>query len=214
MPHRPSLPTLASLALLLLPSVSTAQGMASEAPQSRRTDEAARMAAVQPLPTELRPAAGVARVVGGTLETVQESGNGVVCQLDDPADESFIVHCYPTEMWGLILRYRELSDALNSRRDARKQIQDEIEAGRWTLPEGPVMGYHMWGPEAGYDWATGHHTEEIAKWQTIHVPYATAEAMGVTTQQEHSEHGLPGMMPYMVNSGEWLAHVMIRHSTW
>ena len=42
------------------------------------------------------------------------------------------------------------------------------------------------------------------RWQSLHIPHAIAESMGVITEPE-------GDMPYVMDSGNLWSHVMIVH---
>jgi hypothetical protein len=77
-----------------------------------------------------------------------------------------------------------------------------MKAGEFRMTMKPTAGYRMSGPitsliDNGTAW-----TKEMSRWQSIHIPMATAESLGVTTKNEPP-------MPYVMSSGELWAHVMI-----
>ena len=53
-------------------------------------------------------------------------------------------------------------------------------------------------------------TGRLARWQSLHVPFATARAMGLPEESEISDAMRP-LMPYVMASGTWWSHVMIEH---
>lgn len=171
-------------------------------------------AAVLPLPTSMQADAGVWRLEPDGHRTVlRRSENGFSCMYSAAAQERdrFDVRCYSDELWPAILRGWEVFEASGSFEDRNARIHSEIEAGSLSIPMHPTAGYRMLGPGSDFDWDTGQAGAEIRKWQSIHFPFRTAEEMGLTEDEELSEPGLPGQMPYVMASGTWWAHVMIVH---
>jgi hypothetical protein len=124
-------------------------------------------------------------------------------------------------MWPALIRYLRIEAQLDAsiRGQARSEardahMQEAIESGELVLPDHPTAAYRMWGPASAYHWDTGEIEPEMAKWQMIMVPFATAEELGLPTTREHSEAGLPGIMPFMVGSGTWAAHISMHHEHW
>ncbi len=193
--------------LTMLLSATSAPTLAQEPSFRDRID-----AAVLPLPTSLREGAGVVRWTGpGQTEQLRESLNGMSCSVDDPSDDRFDVRCYHDEFWIAIRRARELGETLTSREAVNEQLRRESIAGQIHLPSAPTAGYRMLGPISAYDGQANEAGPEIAKWQSIHFPFNTAEEMGLPEARELNEPALPGLMPFVMASGTWWSHVMIVH---
>ena len=88
------------------------------------------------------------------------------------------------------------------------RIADEVKAGTLSLPKQAASAYRALGPAEAYDPSTGEVTSQMRIWHALHVPFATAEAMGLP-----DESMVPiaerARTPYVVASGTWWAHVMI-----
>jgi hypothetical protein len=169
-------------------------------------------AAVLPLPTDLRRDAGVLRrVAPGRLERLRQSKNGMSCSVDSPDDDRFDVRCYHDDFWSVIHRARELGRTLATRAELDERLRREIELGELSLPAAPTAGYRMLGPISAFDFESGQAGPEIAKWQSIHLPFRTAEEMGLTEARELNQPALSGLMPFVMASGTWWSHVMIVH---
>ena len=160
-------------------------------------------AALLPLPGSLRPGAGVVvHDTGGQPRELRPSANGMVCFGDEPRDSIFDVECYPRSLIPLTYRMRQLAAADMPESVLDQTIEAEVRSGKLELPTGPVASYHMWGPLSGYDWSTNTVTDTIAVWHMLHMPYGTAAAMGLPTNED-------GSHPYVMASGTYFAHVMI-----
>lgn len=212
---------------IIVAALLSASGLAAQEPEGAvahdgPTMEQAMDAALMPLPADLRVEAGVMRIVDYRMESVRDTQNGLYCSLDDPSDDQFIVDCYHEEFWPAVLESRRVRADLRSRmsmREANSQtdahIHGLLENGDLFIPDWPTAGYRMYGPLHAYDWDTGAFGPEISKWQEVHVPFRTAEEMGFSTVRgQHSEEGLPGLMPWVVFPGTWAASIRIMHAHW
>ena len=169
----------------------------------RVTPEQQRAAAVLPLPEPLRAGAAVMTIApDGTLQPLRKGTNGMICLTDTPADSLFDVRCYHESFMPLVNRRRVLVRSGLSDSAATGRLDAEVGQGSLRLPAGPTAGYRMLGPIAGYDPVHNRTTDLIDRWQSIHMPYATAAAMGVSEVAN-------GIEPYAMSSGTWWAHVMI-----
>ncbi len=167
------------------------------------TPEQLTAAAVLPLPLPLRSGAAVMTIAeDGTLRPLRAGTNGMICLADTPADSLFDVRCYHQSFMTLVTRRRVLARSRMADADVTRQIDAEVREGALKLPAGPTAGYRMLGPIHGYDAATNTTTDAIDRWQSLHIPYATAADMGVTEESV-------GIEPYAMASGTWWAHVMI-----
>lgn len=181
-----------------------------------RTLEAEMQAAMEALPSELRAGAGLIRFGDGEeLVWVREPENNVVCNLDDPEDDGFYVRCYHRDMWPAVRHWQAIYQELDGdRKAAYREFDRQVRDGEFVMHMAPSMGYAMQGPDYSYNWDTGAIRSEMAKWQEIYIPFATAEDLGATRYREHSEHGLPGFMPYVQVPGTAFARITIQHEAW
>ncbi len=160
-------------------------------------------AAVLPLPLALRADAAVMRrYPDGRLDTLRAGRNPMICYADAPGDTLFDVRCYHRDFVPLMRfvqsQYRAgVPDSLIDSAIARA-----VKAGGIRLPATPTAGYRMLGPISGFDAATTTAGAAIDRWQSVHIPYATAESAGLSAMEAGTE-------PYLMSAGTWWAHVMI-----
>ncbi|MEL1249924.1 hypothetical protein [Aurantiacibacter gilvus] len=161
--------------------------------------------ATLPLPTALRDDATIVSLDEDAAVRVLREGDGImVCMADPPGDDRFDARCYHREFITYIYRLRQLR-ALGVERSAIDlQIAEEMEAGTLHVTMAPTAGYRMIGPLTSLTEDATAWTDEMDRWQSLHIPRAIAENMGVITESE-------GNMPYVMASGELWSHVMIVH---
>lgn len=164
--------------------------------------------AVLPLPEQFRAGAGVVTFDSAQrIVELRKSSNGMVCARFHEA--AWDARCYSTSFAPLFFRARTLR--ASSPNEIDSQIAAEIRAGRLKVPSGPTAGYRMLGPASAYDPKTGRMTADMDIWQSIHMPFRTAEEIGLP-----DEHALTSAQqestPFVMASGTWWAHVMILHS--
>ncbi len=186
------------LILLLLTSPLTAQIRVPPPDEQIAT-------AVLPLPEALRAGAGV-RGYDASLKqiTLRQSTNGMICTGDRPGDAEFDVRCYERGFLAVIDRNKQLNRS-PSFSTPNPRFEAEIKSGRLKVPGHPTAGYRMLGPIAAYDPKTGTWTAAIETWQSVHFPYQTAAEIGLPVDRE-------SVLPYVMASGTWWAHVMIQHA--
>ena len=161
-------------------------------------------AAVLPLPQALRAGAGVGGYdAAGRPVMLRESRNGMVCTGDHPGDAVFDARCYDRAFRAVMDRRRQLVSEDSVQGPAR--FEAEVKAGKLAMPASPTAGYRMFGPIAAYDPRTRTFTSAIERWQSVHLPYRTASELRVAEEQE-------GTMPFVMSSGTWWSHVMIKHT--
>jgi hypothetical protein len=178
-------------------------GMAPAADAQTPTRAQQLAAAVLPLPPALRAGAGVVRLdAHGHPEEWRAARNGMVCLADEPGDSLFDVRCYHASFIPLLYRARQLAAAGIPDSSLDATLDREIHSGQLRLPDGPTAGYRMLGPVSGFDWATLTAGDAIDAWQSIHMPYRTAEQLGLPPAEN-------GIHPYVMSSGTWWSHVMI-----
>ncbi len=177
--------------------------------QDQVTDDVLRTA-VLPLPTDMREDAGVLRWVSRSeTEQLRPSRNGMSCSADRPEDDVLDVRCYHDDFWVAIRRVRALRGEVDSAEELDERLRDEAESLGWSMA--PTAGYRMLGPISALNVATGEAGPEIHKWQSVHFPFHTSEAIGLPEGREQNEPGLTGIMPFVMASGTWWSHVMIVH---
>ena len=163
-------------------------------------------AAVLPLPDALRNGAGVVRLDAALQPVVlRKSTNGMVCITDKPGDEKFDVRCYHESFIPAVYRAFQLGYSVSG-----EKVEAEIRAGKLQITSQPTAGYRCLGPASGYDPATNWVNSQIECWQSIHFPFRTAGEIGLPDEAEVPAN-LQSMIPYVMSSGKYWAHVMIRH---
>jgi len=165
--------------------------------------------ALLPLPEQLRDGATVMRVDSTHHPVVVRQGsNGMVCMRVLPGDAAWDARCYEASMARLIFRAGELVMSGLAIDSLGPRIEAEVRAGTLTLPKQPAASYRALGPQDAYVPATGAVTARIEIWQSLHVPFATAEEMGLPDEPTLTEPQR-GAMPVVVASGTWWSHVML-----
>ena len=164
------------------------------------------MAAVFPLPDQLRADATVVRLDSSLQPEVLRKGtNGMVCIADAPNDDRFDVRCYRDRFIPVVYRAFQLGY-----RVAGEKVGAEIKAGKLQLSNEPTAGYRCLGPITGYDVAGNSANAQIECWQSIHFPFRTAAEIGLPDEAEVPENQ-QREIPYVMSSGTYWSHVMIRH---
>ena len=163
-------------------------------------------AAVLPLPTPLRAGATVVRLDSSLKPEVLRTGvNGMVCIADRPNDEAFDVRCYRDTFIPVVYRAFQLGYQVDG-----EKVASEIKSGKLKLSNEPTAGYRCLGPIAGYDPARQSINSQIECWQSIHFPYRTAAEIGLPDERDVPE-SRQREVPYVMASGTYWSHVMIRH---
>ena len=139
---------------------------------------------------------------------VRQGSNGMVCMRVLPGDAAWDARCYEASMARLIFRAGELVMSGLAIDSLGPRIEAEVRAGTLTLPKQPAASYRALGPQDAYVPATGAVTARMEIWQSLHVPFATAEEMGLPDESTLTEPQR-GTMPVVVASGTWWSHVML-----
>jgi len=162
--------------------------------------------AVLPLPAPLRAGATVVRLDALYRPDVLRTGtNGMVCIADAPDDDRFDVRCYRDGFIPVVYRAFQLGYAVSG-----PQVDDEVRAGTLKLSREPTAGYRCLGPIAGYDAQHQSVDGRVECWQSIHFPFRTAAELGLPDERVVPE-SQQRQVPYVMSSGNYWAHVMIRH---
>jgi hypothetical protein len=156
--------------------------------------------AILAAPDELRAGAAVLGYnAQGTLVTLREGSNDLICLSSDPAKNSFSVACYHKDLEPYMARGRELV-AQKVTGQARNDIRwKEISDGKLKMPREPRTLYVLTG--SGFDAAGGKVTDAYLRW-VIYVPFATPESTGLSTKPSANA-------PWLMYPGTAGAHIMI-----
>jgi predicted TIM-barrel fold metal-dependent hydrolase len=165
-------------------------------------------AALIPLPEQLRDKATVVRLNASFRPEVLRAGtNGMVCIADAPNDDKFDVRCYRDTFMPVVYRTFQLGYDV-----AGPKVGAEIQAGTLRLSREPTAGYRCLGPISGYDALRNRADTRIECWQSIHFPFRTATDVGFPDERDVPE-SRQLEIPYVMASGTYWSHVMIRHAT-
>ena len=164
--------------------------------------------ALLPLPEQLRANATVVRLDASFRPAVVRAGtNGMVCIADAPNDNQFDVRCYRDTFIPVVYRTFQLGyDVVGPK------VAAEIQAGTLKLSREPTAGYRCLGPIAGYDASRNTVDGRIECWQSMHFPFRTAAEVGFPDERDVPE-SRQLEIPYVMASGTYWSHVMIRHPT-
>jgi hypothetical protein len=163
-------------------------------------------AALLPLPEQLRAGATIVRLDASFRPEVLRKGtNGMVCIADAPNDDRFDVRCYRDTFIPVVYRAFQLGYQVSG-----DKVETEIKAGRLELSTEPTAGYRCLGPISGYDSSRSAVNAQVECWQSIHFPFRTAKQIGLPDEHDLSE-SQQQEIPYVMSSGNYWSHVMIRH---
>lgn len=148
---------------------------------------------VRALPESLRDGAKIIGYNGaGERVILREGENDMICWGDDPnsmdARGAFFVVCFPKSLEPYMNRIRELASNGESMFDI---IADEIESGKITMPKLAIR-YTL----------RGHSAEGALPLSVIHVPYATSESTGLSTE-------INNFRPWLMWASTPHAHIMV-----
>ncbi len=159
--------------------------------------------ATLPLPETMRAGAAV---IGwsdmGEQRQIRPGSNGMICVADEPGDDRFRCACYPESLHPLLSRSRELRARGLVTEERDRLLEEEVKAGRISLPEHPAVLHLLSGPAGAYDADIGSVSDQVERRRILFTPYRTAQQMGLPTQRH-------GDMPWVMASGKLMAHIMI-----
>ena len=145
-----------------------------------------------------------ARVLGygpdGTVATLREGTNEIVCLADAPADTTFSVACYHASIEPYMARGRALRDEGVSGQELNTIRWREMEEGTLARPTFMAMLYVLHG--SGFDAQSGQVTDPYLRY-VMYVPGATGESLGLPVAPVG-----PGA-PWLMYPGTQGAHIMI-----
>jgi hypothetical protein len=158
--------------------------------------------ATLPLPPELRASASSVSMDRTGIHTLRKGTGKMVCIADAPGDDVFDVRCYHRDFIPYFYRLQQLSAEGVPEEQMDARIEKELKSGTLHMRMQPSAGYRMYGPITALTNDGTVWTEKMTRWQSIHIPRATAQDMGLVTDNKP-------LMPYVMASGSLWAHVMI-----
>ena len=168
--------------VLSLNGVASAQGRSVEQ-QIRET--------LRALPEALRDGATVIGFEDNGSQILRAGSGEMICWADDPnlsdARGAFFVNCFPKSLEA----FENRRAALASHSDLLEILRSEVEDGRLGVPEMAIR-YTL----------RGHSAEGALPLGVLHVPFATAESTGLSTEPDH-------FRPWLMNASTVMAHVML-----
>jgi len=168
--------------------------------------------AVLPLPEGLRDGATVMGMDSTHRPVVLRQGsNDMVCMRVVPGEAPWDARCYEATIARLIFRAGELVMSGLTIDSVGPRIEAETRAGTLALPKQPAAAFRALGPADAYNPSTGAVTRQMQIWHALHMPFATAEAMGFPDESTVSIEER-ARTPYVVASGTWWSHVMIQRA--
>ena len=146
-----------------------------------------------------------AKVLGfladGSLTTLREGSNELVCLADDPNREGWGTACYHESLDPYMARGRELrAQGVTDAGELAQRRWDEADAGTLAMPEEPATLYVLAGD--GFDAESGTVENAYLRY-VIYTPWATPESTGLSPQPTG-----PGA-PWLMFPGTAGAHIMI-----
>jgi len=138
----------------------------------------------------------------GELVVLRKGENGMICLGDDPNQAGLSVSCYQKELEPFMARGRELKKEGKKSDEVFTIREQEVKAGKLTMPKSPSTLYVYSAKDDQYDKTTGDVKDGYLRY-VIYIPYATAESTGLPLQPS-----TPGM-PWIMDPGTHRAHIMI-----
>lgn len=159
-------------------------------------------AALQAAPADERADATVLGYqVDGSVTTLRQGSNALVCLADNPEQEEWSVACYHESLEPYMARGRELrAEGVTDPSELNRRRWSEAEAGTLPMPEEPAMLYVMTGD--GYDTRSSTVANPFVRW-VLYTPWATVAETGLSPQPT-----APGA-PWLMFPGTAGAHIMI-----
>jgi hypothetical protein len=146
-----------------------------------------------------------AKVLGfradGSMTTLREGSNELICLADDPNREGWGTACYHSSLDPFMARGRELrAEGVTDAGELAQRRWDEADAGTLSMPAAPATLYVLTGD--GFD-AAAETVENSYLRYVIYTPWATPESTGLSAQPTG-----PGA-PWLMFPGTAGAHIMV-----
>jgi len=187
----------------LVPVIAVAMALGVQDAASKVPPAAAQIAGAIQAATMMDRAG--AKVLGfrsdGTMTTLREGSNELICLADDPNRDGWGTACYHESLDPYMARGRELrGQGVTDAGELAQRRWDEADAGTLAMPEAPAMLYVLSGD--GFD-AESETVENAYLRYVIYTPWATPESTGLSPQPTG-----PGA-PWLMFPGTAGAHIMI-----
>jgi hypothetical protein len=198
--RRPSL--LSASIAVLFPAVTVAQATTTAPAHATLAPAAQIVAAVQPLPKEMRDGATVLGWKDGQLVSLRAGTNDMICLGPDPKRPQFHTACYQKAMEPFIARGRQLRDQGVTGDQVDSVRFREVRAKRLQVPTGPASLYSLTG--GAVNPSTGEVTGARPLF-VVYIPFATGQSTGLSTLPQKDG-------PWLMFPGTPKAHIMITPS--
>jgi hypothetical protein len=136
------------------------------------------------------------------LIVLKQGTNEMICLADNPDEPGFSVACYVKDLEPFMKRGRELRKQGIRDQMLIDEREKEVNAGTLQMPKQPAALYVYSADEKDFDPATGEVKNGYLRY-VIYIPYATAASTGLPEKPS-----APGM-PWIMNPGKYVAHIMI-----
>lgn len=147
-----------------------------------------------------------ARVIGyaedGTLTTLREGNNGLICLADDPDAKGLSVACYSDKLADFMKRGRELEGEGKSMQEKREVRKKEIDEGSLAMPSIPAAVYVLAAEEEDYDSETGAIENGKLRY-VFYKPYMTVEETGLPDKPQGKG------TPWLMDANTHRSHIMV-----
>jgi hypothetical protein len=143
------------------------------------------------LPEAMRGNATVIGFKNGERAILKAGSGDMICHADDPktsdARGAYFVNCFPKSLEAFEKRRAELGPGP----DALRVLTSDVESERLKLPKF-AMRYTL----------RGHSAEGAVPLAVLHIPFATAESMGLSTEPDPYR-------PWLMAESTVMAHIML-----
>jgi hypothetical protein len=138
----------------------------------------------------------------GELVELRKGSNNLVCLADNPQQDKFSAACYHRDLEPFMKRGRELKKEGKSFQEIFDQREEEVKAGKLSMPENPSTLFIFYAAQENYHPSKGE-VEGGSFRYVVYIPYATAESTGLPLSPD-----VPGM-PWIMFPDTHAAHIMI-----
>lgn len=138
----------------------------------------------------------------GTLITLREGNNDIICLANDPSKNTISTACYSNQLEDFMRRGRELLAEGKTEAEKREVRKAEIDAGTLPMPKTPAAVYVVNAKKEDYDFESGTLSHSRIRY-VFYKPYMTAQDTGLPTTPQG-----PGM-PWLMDADTHRSHIMI-----
>lgn len=147
-----------------------------------------------------------AKVLGygtdGSLITLREGSNGLICLADNPKEKGFSAACYSDKLEAFMQRGRELEAEGKTTVEKQAVRKKEIDEGTLMMPEEAAIVYVLYASQEDYNPENGTLNESKIRY-VFYKPYMTVEETGLPDKPQ--ERG----MPWLMDANTHRSHIMI-----